>query len=233
MLKCLFNILILLAFSVTLSHGDKPAAKSSGEVLSPIEGYHSYSGAVWLVVRGTKPPEVTIDGAKVIPIGKPDLEGLGHYRLEGIKPEGSTITVSVNGRRTTLKVLGSMGEAGKTFHRESFGPCSECHSYTPKDCRKCHSFCGSDHAEKLKCLECHPTPGEVPASVAGKCKECHNERVGSIHKKLKHPLSANADPKRPGRQFECVSCHNPHMPKCFHRMDQEEMRQWCKSCHSR
>lgn len=232
-MKYILIIPILLGFYVTDSLAQKPVLKSPGELLAPIEGYHSHSGSVWIVVRGTKPPEVSVDGTRVTPAGKPDLKGVGHYRLDGIKPGGSSVDISAGGKRTTLKVLGSSAPSGKPFHNDAFGPCAECHRYSPDTCRKCHTFGGHKHAEQLKCLECHVTPGTIPVSAAARCRGCHKVEGDKSHRKLKHPLTANADPKRPGKVFECVSCHNPHMPKCLSGMEQQEMREWCKTCHSR
>ena len=229
--KC--NILIILVILTFFRPDGAYAGERGPKLLAPVDGYHTHSGAVWIVVRGALPREFLVDGKAVKPAPGAEADGVYHFRIEGLSPKGSNVTVRRDSWEKTVKVTGSEVSGGKVFHNEAFAPCAECHEYNKNNCRKCHAFKGHKHADYLKCLECHKSPGVVPTATTTLCNACHKEMSEKAHRKLKHPLVASADPKRPGMAFDCVSCHNPHMPRCLDGLNQQEMREWCKSCHSR
>ena len=216
---------VLLAFQ---AFGAEPV------VLAPNEGYCSRLGEVWVVVRFEGTPEVYLDGAKIsAPVIK--AEGMRHIKVLGIKPGGSELTVRMGDKVKTLQVAGyeSSGKGSKAFHRNGWGACSECHTYSPAECRSCHGFSGHKHATYLNCEDCHKGPGVIPVDATLLCSKCHKDISAKNHKNMKHPLNAPQDPRRPGKVFDCVSCHNPHTPACLDRLQKGELREWCRRCHSR
>lgn len=227
MSRVLSVLAVLLSFTVA-------ALAAEPVILAPNEGYCSRLGEVWVVVRSPSPPEVALDGRKV----KEKVNSVGdirHLFIEGVRPEGSELTITVEGRPRKMKVRGyeSSGKPSPPFHTTSWGACSQCHEYRFDECRSCHKFKGHKHADYLKCADCHTSPGTVPTSAAPLCSNCHKEPSARTHRDLRHPLFAATDPKRPGKVFDCVSCHNPHTPKCLDGMAKAEQREWCRNCHSR
>lgn len=92
-------------------------------------------------------------------------------------------------------------------------------------CVSCHDPHGSGNSFALRkptmdlCLQCHP-------SFDGKHAETTMSGDG-------HPLGARtSDPQRPGREVDCVSCHDPHgsnNPFMFYRA--YERLALCVECH--
>lgn len=67
------------------------------------------------------------------------------------------------------------------------------------------------------CHDSHATPhqGQLVAEVNELCLGCHEKIDEGVHvgrgvTGRSHPLSGPKDPLRAGREFSCVSCHNPH-----------------------
>lgn len=203
-------------------------------VLAPNPGYCSRLGEVWVVVRHKGTPEVWLDGKKV-PARVTEAESIRHIKVEGIRPGGSEIRIRTGDREETLKVAGyeSSGKGSTPFHTSGWNNCSGCHAYKASECRSCHAFEGHKHADYLKCDDCHKGPGVIPADASPLCSKCHKDVNIKSHKAIKHPLSSSNDPHRPGKKFDCVSCHNPHTPACLGDMKKAELQKWCKNCHAR
>jgi predicted CXXCH cytochrome family protein len=114
-------------------------------------------------------------------------------------------------------------------------------------CYKCHKPVDGGrvkHAalERYGCTGCHDPHGTANGALLAKrvnvlCSGCHPDQkdgrhVTSIVAKG-HPVGGNLnDPRRPGRDFTCASCHNPHgsdNPRLFYfgtnAMDS------CDGCH--
>lgn len=225
---------IIFTIMLTIFLGGVAFGAGETVILAPNEGYCSRLGEVWVVVRAPQLPEVLVDGKKVnTPIKS--VGDIRHLLITGVRPQGSEVKVSAGGTVQTLKVRGyeSSGKPSKAFHTTGWSACQECHEYKFTECRSCHRFEGHKHADYLKCGDCHGAPGVVPVAAQPLCANCHKDATLKSHKKLRHPISAATDPKRPGRVFDCVSCHNPHTPRCMDGMKKSEEREWCKNCHSR
>ena len=111
------------------------------------------------------------------------------------------------------------GQSAKELAATGVAMCTTCHKpamfqgkvvHSPiedGDCMLCHSPHDSPYQGLLKvapatlCLDCHAEVKKGPHVIAG------FSRSG-------HPLGDDAksavDPLRPGKQFYCVSCHEPH-----------------------
>lgn len=211
------------------------AAEAKKSVIAPVDRYHSHVGSLWVVVRENADPEIILDGKKAVAKRTIIEKGVRHYRIEGLNRLESSLSVKSGGETASLKILGveSDMKTARSFHQFGWGACSSCHSYEPDTCIECHDFDGHKHATYLKCESCHKKPGYVPVDTAPLCAQCHPEATAKFHKKLKHSLAAAADPRRPGKNFDCVSCHSPHAPKCLSGLKQGELREWCKGCHAR
>lgn len=211
-----------------------PALAAEVAVLTPAAGYCSRFGELWVVVKYKGTPEVWVDGAKT-PVEVTEAEGVRHMKVRGIKPGGSELKIRLGDSVETLKIAGSTasGKGSASFHSTSWKNCVGCHSYEPGQCKSCHSFKTTKHSECLKCDDCHKTPGQIPSDASPLCSKCHKDVNIKSHKKLKHPLSGANDPRRPGKLFDCVSCHNPHTPACLGDLKKTELQEWCKNCHSR
>ncbi len=99
-------------------------------------------------------------------------------------------------------------------------------------CLSCHNPHSTDAADLLVkepimvCLDCHPDVEKRAHAVVGLSSAGH-----PIGKKDKKELK---DPKRPGKQFYCGSCHNPHSSdsvKLF-RYDAKSTMGLCVHCHN-
>jgi predicted CXXCH cytochrome family protein len=130
---------------------------------------------------------------------------------------------------------------------------------SPELCFTCHST--EDFKNKYvhkpvaegRCEDCHNThtaPYKNLSRLEGNeaCRKCHEKvfrsphpstplppdiRVRSKDPKAAHPLEKVDDPRRPGRQLSCVSCHNPHSSdwKGLFRYKAEKPADLCQYCH--
>jgi predicted CXXCH cytochrome family protein len=100
-------------------------------------------------------------------------------------------------------------------------------------CLDCHDAHSTEHpvmlitAIEVICLECHSEVKEQPHLVAGFSNKGHP--LGD--EKTTTPA---ADPLRPGKQFYCGSCHQPHkadFPK-LNRLDPSSTT-FCQRCHEK
>jgi predicted CXXCH cytochrome family protein len=114
-------------------------------------------------------------------------------------------------------------------------------------CYKCHKPVDGGkvkHAalERYGCTACHDPHGTDRAAllatrVNALCASCHPEQKDGRHVTpvvaSGHPVGGNLnDPRRPGRDFTCASCHNPHgsdNPRLFY-FGGSSMES-CDGCH--
>ncbi len=120
-----------------------------------------------------------------------------------------------------------------------------------KMCEKCH---GDDIAawQKLKhqhgpfalgmCTTCHSPHGsnwpfwtrKFPTDL---CLSCHVGQSGNhvitFFNGDPHPMRGHPDPRHPGRELSCASCHSPHAsPYRFQLFgDYRHPRTFCRGCH--
>ena len=76
------------------------------------------------------------------------------------------------------------------------------------------------------CLECHADVKEKPHVLSGFTGKGHP--LGDEPRDTPVP-----DPLRPGMQFSCVSCHDPHRG-AFRRLirgDTQQPLDFCQKCH--
>lgn len=235
-MKQLFAVICLIA-GVALFGTVHSAAAGEMKILAPIDGYRSWGGGVWVIVKdGGEIPTLTVDGALVGLKPIPGGEGIYHFRVENLKKEGSRLElVSAEGvQALTVYGPGSTlsGEA-ESFHAGDVVTCWQCHDNGNKRCGDCHTFGGHKHASKIQCDSCHDNKGRVLDDIAPACVNCHREYAGNRHPNLKHSINSANDPMRPGKKFNCVSCHDPHAPNCLGCLSKNELRKWCKECHSK
>jgi predicted CXXCH cytochrome family protein len=204
-------------------------------VLVPRDGFRSPGSHAWVVVRAGTAPRVTLDGG---PLAGPTQaeEGVYHLRVGPLRPAGSRLEVEAAGKRAVLTLYGAAGAGAMRFHAAPAKSCSSCHEAGPKGCGECHRWPGALHApaQQRQCGSCHDPLRPQPAEVASLCRPCHPKYTGAgRHPGLRHPVSAPQDPARPGRRFDCTSCHDPHAPLSLGRLTVEQRQRWCKGCHRR
>lgn len=139
------------------------------------------------------------------------------------------------------------------------GTCDACHSphgsrvqfnlleEVPQLCYNCHESVesGKNIHPALKvngCLGCHNPHGSdnkplLNLALNDLCIKCHQDKKDGSHiitgfTYQLHPVKGPRDPRREGKEFSCVSCHNPHSsdnPKLFYEGNTRE--EMCKRCH--
>ena len=88
-------------------------------------------------------------------------------------------------------------------------------------CLKCHKGVGVGVKVKHKVLErygctaCHDphgadNPQGLHKATNELCISCHKEQADGSHSGSSHKVEGGPDPKRPGKEFSCTSCHLPH-----------------------
>lgn len=98
------------------------------------------------------------------------------------------------------------------------------------ECTTCHDPHASDHKYILRkqtvdlCLTCHDEIASKPHVVSGFSGKGH-------------PLRLSSDPLRPGQEFTCASCHNPHASNSPFLLiagkgSSDNFFEFCKSCHN-
>ncbi len=139
------------------------------------------------------------------------------------------------------------------------GTCDLCHSphgsriqfnlldAPPSLCYNCHDKVDDKKnvhpALKINgCTGCHNPHGSdykplIITKLNELCITCHQDKKDGSHiftgfTYQLHPVQGQKDPKREGKEFSCVSCHNPHSsdnPKLFYEGNNRE--EMCKRCH--
>jgi predicted CXXCH cytochrome family protein len=220
-------ILVLGAFQVAEAGGMS--------VLTPADGYKSMGKGVWVIVKdGGEIPVLKIDGADTDQAPIHGGDGIYHFRVDKLANKGTRLEVSHDQGTVALTVYGpgSKSQGHDSFHSGNLETCGECHERGNKGCRECHTFGGHKHAGKIKCESCHDEDGKVVDDIAPACVSCHRDYAGNRHPHLRHPVKSANDPMRPGKRFDCASCHDPHAPNCLSDLSKKELRKWCRGCHS-
>ena len=198
-------------------------------ILAPADGARVPAKGVWLVVEAPRAPSVTLDGRDV-PVGPSD-DGVHHARIGPVSAEGSRVEVAIPGERVILRLLGKVGDA-PGFHGAAPPRCWACHDRGPDGCAECHGWGQGSHGPVLArgCVGCHRAPDWAVPDPEGVCTGCHQAYEGK-HRRVRHPLRGSRDPSRPGRALTCVSCHDPHEPRCLSCLGRPALRDWCRRCH--
>ncbi|MBI5015130.1 MAG: hypothetical protein HZB55_06510 [Deltaproteobacteria bacterium] len=225
-----------LCLGVVLLGAAVPAARAADDpaVLAPGDGFRARQGFAWLVVRSDAVPRVVLDGKPLRPTIAPE-DGVHHLRIGPLRPQGSRLEVASAQRRVTLTVFGDAGPGAAGFHPAAPKACWSCHETGPKGCGECHPWTGARHSPMRsgECTRCHDLQRPLPPERAQLCRPCHPNQAAGRHTGLRHPVSAPQDPARPGRRFDCTSCHDPHAPSLRGRLAVEQRQQWCRRCHRR
>lgn len=123
--------------------------------------------------------------------------------------------------------------------------CAACHKYSLATWNKKEFRHGP--AAAGRCTTCHNPhasdhPSLLHANATDICGACHEELLTKPHviaggsANGGHPIRKSPDPFRPGRDFTCASCHNPHAgdnPIFLNNYDTSKpFHDFCKSCHS-
>jgi hypothetical protein len=230
-----FLAVICLIAGVALFGAAQYAVADEMRVLAPVDGYKSWSSSVWVIVEnGSEVPTVRVDGAVVGQKPVSGGDGVYHFRVGDLKKDGSLLEIAHEDSVQKLTVYGpgSTLEGSDSFHTSDVVSCWQCHDNGNKSCSDCHTFGGHEHAGKIQCDSCHDEKGKVLDDIAPACVRCHRDYAGGRHPNLKHSIQSPNDPMRPGRKFDCVSCHDPHAPNCLGCLSKNELRKWCKDCHS-
>lgn len=121
-----------------------------------------------------------------------------------------------------------------------------------KSCTKCHLHkkllqLPSKHSPAVKdCMLCHDRHGKTTGQprrlfkpLNDLCLSCHHEEKfkGRGHPVKNHPTYLKEWKETPGKEFNCLACHNPHSTKSKNliRYDfkaKPYQGNLCKVCHS-
>lgn len=122
--------------------------------------------------------------------------------------------------------------------------CSKCHwdtlgRWSKKEFR--HGPSDAGH-----CTACHDPhasdqPGFLHMNATDICASCHEEVmarphvIAAVSSREGHPVRISPDPFRPGRDFTCASCHNPHAGDAPNFLNNYQasmpVHLFCLSCH--
>jgi predicted CXXCH cytochrome family protein len=118
-------------------------------------------------------------------------------------------------------------------------------------CKNCHKGVtggkfGHEPVETGHCNLCHnPHASSSPSLLREPtwllCTECHADKASGIHvlvgtgNEPSHPTRGPQDPSQPGKQFSCVSCHNPHSAdsKTLLAHNKGSLNELCQMCHQK
>lgn len=123
-------------------------------------------------------------------------------------------------------------------------------SEPPDLCYTCHDSSGFNkkvvHAPVAAgmCFSCHASHKSNNTNLILKlgnklCRDCHRKIEKGIHvvtglqKSGGHSLHGKKDPLRPGKVFECLSCHAPHSSDWgrLYRYEAKDEYELCLKCH--
>ncbi|MEJ2696202.1 MAG: cytochrome c3 family protein [Candidatus Sulfobium sp.] len=176
------------------------------------------------------------------------------------KGGGNPLGLSSEVPKLCFNCHGNKAFKGKVVHPPvASGMCTFCHdphssgnehllrAKVPKLCYECHGKFDNKvvHAPVAAgmCLSCHtPHTGPYEALLSkplnGLCLQCHENVVRAPHADTfgkGHPLFIKNDPKHPGHEFTCVSCHNPHDSKWIklfkYKVIDPDGFELCGHCH--
>jgi predicted CXXCH cytochrome family protein len=89
----------------------------------------------------------------------------------------------------------------------------------------------------LICHDAHSSDNEflLVKEINEICGKCHPEGHYVNHPVNRHPVNGHPDPLRPGKEFSCTSCHDPHSSNesqyLFYR--KTSMYSLCQECHQK
>jgi predicted CXXCH cytochrome family protein len=144
----------------------------------------------------------------------------------------------------------------KYMHGEATWQCLACHDdegspkYALRDmegsfCLNCHGAY-IDYLMEMKtvhvpvkekrCLVCHNEHSAkdeplLKNSVNEVCYACHQDKFDGKHITPGHPVWAQKDPSREGKNLNCVSCHNPMAANMERLLKYEPGMTMCQVCH--
>lgn len=121
-----------------------------------------------------------------------------------------------------------------------------------KECLNCHKKERETWAEKrfhhmpvdaFQCTRCHnPHSSENRFFLKAKpwdvCTSCHidkregNHFISTFGSKI-HPTRGKPDPSRPGKELDCISCHNPHASNTPSLIEGKSPMSICAKCHKK
>ncbi len=97
----------------------------------------------------------------------------------------------------------------------------------------------------ISCTICHDPhatdqPFRAHIKTTSHCISCHEDKASGAHlirgfSSVGHPTGGVPDPLRPGREFTCAGCHNPHAgdtPNLLY-YDNTKMNSFCTICHKK
>lgn len=120
------------------------------------------------------------------------------------------------------------------------------------ECLSCHKKEREQWAEKNyhhlpfdanQCVRCHnPHSSEHQFHLKAKawdiCTSCHIDKRDGNHfintfGSKNHPTRGKPDPSRPGKELECISCHNPHASDTRSLIEGKSPMSICAKCHKK
>ncbi len=98
--------------------------------------------------------------------------------------------------------------------------------YSGGNCTTCHDPHASDYPYWLRTL------------TTDICVSCHAEKASGAHvvsgfSGNGHPVRGKPDPRHPGEELSCASCHNPHSSNYPNMLfaDTDNQIEFCRACH--
>lgn len=92
----------------------------------------------------------------------------------------------------------------------------------------------------MGCVACHSPHAtnnrfQLHKPIKDLCSGCHPAVTGKgNHPITGHPVQGDRDPRRPGREFDCTSCHNPHGSEYRYMLIGNPLgNRVCRQCHVR
>ena len=168
--------------------------------------------------------------ADIDPLKKHDLFCVECHEagMEGYLPHGAA----------TWKCLQCHGDAETVKYSlkdSQGGYCSDCHAGDLARFTSMTSIHPS--VAKRECMTCHVMhTGEGEYLTGGPvnviCFRCHKKHFAGSHVTPGHPMEAKKDPSRKGKEFNCVSCHDPHSANKKSLMRFNPGMMMCQACHS-
>lgn len=177
----------------------------------------------------------------------------------GLGVEGVALCESCHG-----KIVGKKENKHKAMEKNGCMACHQPHGGKYEKllkapvlsmCKRCHEKTSLDGpvmhkpVQEAKCAACHDphasdNPGLLAKTLSASCVECHKEikegsHVVSGFNRKGHPLGIDGAPvpdtQRPGKFFNCVSCHEPHAGPFAKlvRIDPKLGMAACQKCHDK
>lgn len=117
--------------------------------------------------------------------------------------------------------------------------CFKCHKKMKKTWEK-KEF-SHEPVESGRCNKCHSSHSSVNIDYLKKptwdlCYSCHKIDGSHITKTLRgkiHPTKGVKDPSQPGKNLNCVSCHDPHVSDTASLLRSKSVFGLCIKCHKK